>query len=90
MQNHACVLVVSNALKQVPGLLRTRTTFDVPGRTVAVTYDSLALARKNIEFAIAEAGFSTEEVVTTSRGTVTNRIPADPEAVKKLPAECRP
>ena len=47
-------------------------------RTVRVRYDSLKLSVKNLEFAIAKVGFAA------------NEIPADPGAVKKLPAECRP
>jgi len=90
MRNEACAVVISNALLRVQGLLTARIEFDLDNRTVTVPYDSLALARKNIEFGIVNAGFATEDVVTTARGTVTNRIPANPAAVKNLPPSCLP
>ena len=88
MRNEACVVAVSNALRRVPGLLTDRIEFDLNGRTVSVPYDSLKLARKNIEFSIVNAGFATEEVIVATHGTVTNRIPANPKAVKRLPPGC--
>jgi copper chaperone CopZ len=54
-----------------PGSIRVE-----PG-AVVVTYDSMKTARKNIEQAIAGAGFTA------------NDIPADPGARAKLPADSR-
>ncbi len=47
-----------------------------PGR-ITVTYDSMKLALKNLEYAIAAAGFDA------------NEIPADPQARERLPEQCR-
>ncbi|MBM4149785.1 MAG: heavy-metal-associated domain-containing protein [Lentisphaerae bacterium] len=49
---------------------------DLTNRTVTVRYDSLRLSLKNLEFAVAEAGFDA------------NNTPASEEAVKALPPEC--
>ena len=53
-----------------------QTRVDLAERKLAVTYDSLILSRKNIEFAVADAGFAA------------NQVPANVEAMKKLPPEC--
>jgi copper chaperone CopZ len=50
---------------------------DLDRKVVTVTYDSLRLSLKNLEFAAAKAGFAA------------NNTPADPEAVKALPPDCR-
>lgn len=49
---------------------------DIDARILTVEYESLTLAIKNLEYAVAKAGFSA------------NEIPADPKAAKALPAEC--
>ena len=49
---------------------------DLTNRSVTVRYDSLRLSLKNLEFAVAEAGFDA------------NNTPASEEAVKALPPEC--
>lgn len=51
--------------------------FDLKGRWVIVEYDSMKVALKNLEHAIAAAGFAA------------NDIPADSNAVANLPPECR-
>jgi copper chaperone CopZ len=48
---------IKKSLASLNGLDREKTTFDVAGRTVTVTYDSMVVAHKNIEIAIAEAGY---------------------------------
>jgi hypothetical protein len=50
---------------------------DLDRKIVTVVYDSLRLSLKNLEFAAARAGFAA------------NNTPADPEAVKALPPDCR-
>jgi len=50
---------------------------DFQQRTLAVTYDSMVIARKNIEFTIAGAGFDA------------NDIPAPTNVVAALPAACK-
>jgi len=77
MKNEACVTHVGKALSRVPGVHRERTELDLKTRTVLVTYESLNLSLKNIEFAIAEAGFAA------------NEIPANKKAIEGLPPECR-
>jgi copper chaperone CopZ len=76
MQNDACEKVVVGRLKGVAGVKPETIRVDRPTRTVTVAYESLFLSRKNIEFAIAEVGFSA------------NGVPADAEARAKLPPEC--
>ena len=50
---------------------------DLANRTVIVRYDSLRLSLKNVEFAIADAGFEA------------NNTPASAQAAAQLPPECR-
>lgn len=50
---------------------------NVAAKTVDVTFESLKLSIKNVEFAIASAGFDA------------NDIPANAEARAKLPVDCR-
>ena len=83
MSNHACAEIVSKAAHGEVARCRALhpekpLSVDLRTRTVTVTYDSLKLALKNIEFAIADAGFATQDV------------PANKAAAEKLPAECRP
>jgi copper chaperone CopZ len=77
MKSQACVELVKAAVARVPGVLPDKTTVDPATRTVYVTYESLGLSLKNIEFAIADAGFAA------------NEIPAKPEAAAALPPECK-
>ena len=77
MKNEACVEHVHTSLRRVPGVQVDSIVIDDATRTVLVTYESLNLSLKNIEFAIADAGFDA------------NQVPANAEAVKKLPASCR-
>jgi len=82
MKNQKCVEIVTQAI--VNELMRCmafepdkKIEVDMTRRTVTVTYDSLKLSVKNIEFAIAKAGFTA------------NDVPADPSAYEKLPPECK-
>jgi copper chaperone CopZ len=76
MKNEACVEWITQRLRNVPGVRGDSIQADRAGRSVTVRYDSLILSRKNIEFAVAEAGFAA------------NGVPAKPEAVAALPAAC--
>ena len=76
MRNRACVDVVQDALSKVQGLQWNRTEIDLSRRTVTVTYDSMQMSLKNVEFAIADAGFRA------------NNVPANEEAAAKLPDAC--
>lgn len=77
MHNAACAEVVGRALARVNGVQQESIRIDVGDRSVTLTYDSMVLSLKNIEYAIAQAGFTA------------NDIPADAEARAALPPECR-
>jgi copper chaperone CopZ len=77
MRNRACANIIGNALSQQMGVKPKEMKFDVDLRTVEVSYDSLFVAKKNIEFAIADVGFAA------------NEIPANTNAAARLPAQCR-
>ncbi len=57
MASNADVQKVRSALAQLGGVDKEKTAFDAAGRTVKVWYDSMVVAHKNIEIAIAEAGY---------------------------------
>jgi copper chaperone CopZ len=75
MKNEECQRIIGKALAQAEGVLADSIRFG-PG-TVTVTYDSMKLALKNLEFIIADAGFDA------------NRTPANATARAALPATCR-
>ncbi|MEI7437644.1 MAG: hypothetical protein WCL16_12645 [bacterium] len=75
VKNVACEELIRDALKRTEGVMVDKLQF-VPG-AVIVTYDSMRLARKNIEAIIAEAGFTAGET------------PANPAALTNLPPACR-
>ncbi len=92
MKNQACADRVVNALAEelaagpTDDVTRQRVhaviasgviSTDIERRTATVVYDSLKLALKNLEFAVAKAGFDA------------NNTPAEPQAAKALPPECR-
>ena len=77
MKNEVCVEEVRRPLARVDGVRKAETAFDLERRHVTVTYDSLKLSMKNIEFAVAEAGFAA------------NEVPADDKARAALPEACR-
>jgi copper chaperone CopZ len=62
MKNAACSEIVVRAVSKCVGVDASKTRVDLMNHTVTVTYDSLITALKNIEFAIAEAGFQANEV----------------------------
>ena len=57
MASDADVQKVRSALSHLGGVDKEKLAFDINGRTVKVRYDSLVVAHKNIEIAIAEAGY---------------------------------
>jgi len=88
MINDRCVAVVSKAANGEINRCRAghpekSTHVDLGARTITVTYDSLKMARKNVAFAIANAGFTTTE----QDGKI--EVPANKKAAAKLPPECR-
>lgn len=77
MKNQACAQVVVNALGRQEGVQPGKVDVDFARRVVTVQYDSLMTARKNLEFAVAEAGFQA------------NEVPANALAAGALPVECK-
>ncbi len=75
MKNQVCMELVVKKLSGVPGVRRDTIVIDMDKRIASVKYDSLKLAKKNIEFAIAESGFAA------------NDVPANEAAAKKLAPE---
>jgi copper chaperone CopZ len=76
MKNQSCADIVAKAVAAIQGVQPDKTVMDMEHRTVTVTYESLVLSLKNIEFAIADVGFTA------------NKVPANEEARKKLPPDC--
>jgi len=62
MASESDVQKVRAALTPLTGVDKEKTVFDVKGRTVKVCYDSMQIAHKNIEIAIAEAGYNANEI----------------------------
>jgi copper chaperone CopZ len=77
MKNEKCAAIVVDALQRTQGVAPDRIKVNAEKRTVTASYDSLQRNIKNLEYCIAEAGFAA------------NEIPANAEAVKALPPECR-
>ncbi len=75
MTNAACAKVVQDAFAHQPGINSVRPDFQT--HELTVTYNSMVVARKNLEFIVAGAGFDADDT------------PAFSNAVAKLPAECR-
>jgi copper chaperone CopZ len=70
MKDEAAVQKVVNILARTGGVDGKSIDVDPKKRQVTLRYDSLLLSLKNIEFALAEAGFAA------------NDIPARPESAK--------
>jgi len=77
LRNDVCVRIIAASLAKGPGIRRETIRYDIPGRKITLTYDSLLIADKNIEFLVAKAGFAA------------NEIPADLKAAEALPPQCK-
>jgi copper chaperone CopZ len=77
MAGPLCVDRVLERVRRVPGVLGDQVAVDSIRRDITVPYDSLKLSLKNIEYALAKAGFQA------------NNIPADERARAALPESCR-
>jgi len=75
LKNQACAKIIQDAFMRQPGIVSIRP--DVQKHEIAVTYNSMVIALKNIEFTIAAAGFDA------------NDTQAQTNAVAALPPECR-
>ncbi len=79
MKNEACSQYVTKVVRSKTGgpVDEDHVEVNLTDRTVVVTYNSLKHSVKNIEHAIAESGFTA------------NNIPADQAAREQLPQACR-
>lgn len=75
LKNPACAQIIQDAFMRQPGIKAIHPDFQQ--HTLTVIYDSMVIARKNIEFTIASAGFDA------------NDIPAKSNAAAALPAACK-
>lgn len=64
-----------NEAPNAPGPVKV-ISVDMNARTVTVKYESLMMARKNLEFVVSDLGFTA------------NGVPANKEAAAKLPEAC--
>ena len=61
--------VIRQALAGFAGVEKPSLKFDQKAKTLMLRYDSMQLAKKNIEMAIAKAGFEANGVTPASVGT---------------------
>jgi copper chaperone CopZ len=74
METEEHAAIVMRAMKTIPGVDTNSVQLDFARHTVTVRYESLVASLKNIEMAIADAGFAADG------------IPANAEASAKLAA----
>ncbi len=75
LKNTTCAQIIQDAFMRQPGIKAIHPDFQ--HHTLTVIYDSMVIARKNIEYTIAGAGFDA------------NDIPAQSNAAAALPAACK-
>lgn len=75
MKNDRCARIVVTALGKTDGVMPDR--IQTGDRTVTVTYDSMKVGLRNLEYVIAAAGFDAGDT------------PAEAKARDALPADCR-
>ncbi len=71
LKNTACTQIIQDAFMRQPGIKAIVPDFQQ--HTLTVTYDSMVIARKNIEFTIAGAGFNANDIPAP-----TNAVAAKP------------
>lgn len=64
LKNPACAQVIQDAFMRQPGIKSIQPDFQQ--RTLTVVYDSMVIARKNIEYTIAGAGFDANDIPAAS------------------------
>ncbi|MFA7173191.1 MAG: hypothetical protein WC340_07215 [Kiritimatiellia bacterium] len=62
MKTEADVIKVRTSLLPLRGIDLEHAKFDLAAQTVTLSFDSMVIAHKNIEIAIAEAGYDANEV----------------------------
>lgn len=75
MKSQACAERIVDACKRVDGISNVVVNLD--RKSVAVTFESLKIGIKNVEFTIAEAGFDADD------------IKANDKVRKALPPDCK-
>jgi copper chaperone CopZ len=63
------VTKIVNSISVYSGVIKDSIKVDVANRTITLKYDSMQIAKKNIEMSIAEAGFTANGVKPESVGT---------------------
>ena len=64
---------IAGALSQYAGIDKASLKFDTAAKTLSLRYDSMQLAKKNIELSIAQAGFTANGVTPASVGAKPKR-----------------
>jgi copper chaperone CopZ len=77
LKDDASAEKVRKALAATEGVVADKVRVDVGARKAVVTYDSMKVAIKNIEFAVADAGFSAKAEQSEKP------VPAKPRASEK-------
>lgn len=75
MRQEACAEIITNSLRSIAGIKKIEV--NLASKKIIAVYDGLILGHKNVEQAIAHAGFDA------------NEIPAKEDARKQLPEGCR-
>ena len=57
---------IRKALAPLNGVDKDQAVFDMTNHTVKLTFDSMVIATKNIEIAIAEAGYDANKITAAS------------------------
>ena len=66
LSSESDVANVRKALAPLNGVDKEKLAFDLKAHGVKVTFDSMVVANKNIEIAIAEAGYDANEITAAS------------------------
>lgn len=77
MKNEACANLIVNQLAVSQGIHPTQIVVRLEAKTMEVRYDTLRQSLKNLEYAVADAGFDA------------NDIPANEKVRNNLPEACR-
>ncbi|MBN1557632.1 MAG: heavy-metal-associated domain-containing protein [Lentisphaerae bacterium] len=62
MTNAEDAALIEAELSAVPGVMANKLEIDLAEHTITVPYDSIRLSLKNIEFVVAESGFTANDV----------------------------
>jgi len=57
---------IRQALAPLNGISKDQAVYDVKSHTIKVSFDSMVIAHKNIEIAIAEAGYDANSITAAS------------------------